>query len=156
MRKIVTNSMFALLAIFSILLLADVNNAQPRKARGRVYTKADVGQVIKNLEERVDVFINQFDKSLDHSKLNGTKREDNVNESARRLESATDELRREFDRHDTWQENRNEVQKCLSAARDVNKTMRSRKLGAATETNWTAVRFELNTLAKIYNLSEIK
>lgn len=143
-----------LAALFLILALADASYAQRRGGRGNrnAYTKAQVDQIIKNVEQRTDRFVSQFDRSLDQSPLNGTKREDKLNEQARELESATDELRREFDRRDTWIENKDEVRRCLNIASDINVAMRNRKFNRATENNWANVRTELNALARVYNL----
>ena len=142
--------------LFVILVLADVGNAQRRReSRGKRMTKAQVEQVINRVEERVDNFDDYFDKSLDKSRLDGTNREDWLNKRASDLETATDELRREFDRRDTWAENKNEVRNCLNIASDIDKTVRNRKFGRATETIWARVRYELNTLADIYNLPKV-
>ena len=152
MRKIIAKSMIGLMAALSFLLVADSAQAQPRRARGRVYTKAEVNRVIKRVEDNVDKFKKEFDKSLDRSRLNNSQREDDLNAKARQLESATDELRREFDRRDAWIENRDEVRRCLNIATDINVAMRNRRLGGKTESLWAKVRAELNTLAQIYNL----
>lgn len=143
-----------LAALFIVLGLAEASFAQ-RRARGRNYTKAQVDRIIKNVEERTDRFVSQFDNSLDRSRLNGTKREDNLNQRAKDLEKATDELRRDFDRSDRWIENKDEVQRCLNIAADINAAMRNRKLGRGAENNWGNVRAELNTLAQVYNLPGI-
>jgi hypothetical protein len=156
MKKNLFNLFASLSIVMVILVLAGVTNAQPRKARGNVYTKSEVNQIINNLETRLDKFKNDFDTSLDHSRLNGTDREDYLNRRAKDLERATDELRSEFDRRDKWSENKAEVRKCLNIAQDINKAMKNRKLGGKTENNWSAVRYELNTLAKIYNLPTVK
>jgi hypothetical protein len=155
MKKNLLNLFAVLTAVLFVMGLADVSNAQPRRARGRVYTKAEVNKIINNIENRVDVFVKDFDKSLDNSRLDGSKREDNLNARAKDLEKATDELRREFDKRDAWIENKDEVRKCLNIATDINVAMKNRKLGAKTESNWANVRYELNTLAKIYNLPQV-
>lgn len=150
-------NLFAILSVvMAVLVLTGVSNAQPRVARGKVYTKAEVKRIIDNVETRVDKFKKDFDKSLDNSRLNGTDREDYLNKRAKDLEKATDELSREFNKRDLWIENKDEVRKCLNIAQDINVAMKNRKLGGETETNWAAVRYELNTLAKIYNLPIIK
>lgn len=139
-------------ALFSVLILANDADAQNRRA---AYTKRDVDRIINRVEQRVDVFVRQFDASLDRSRLNGKRREDVLNSRARALESATDELRRDFDRRDRWIENRDEVRRCLNIAADIQVAMRNRKLGRATENNWRNVQYELNTLARVYNLPAI-
>ncbi len=148
-----------LFAVFSVafmfLAMVEESNAQKRLARGKSYTKAEVERIIKRVEERTDTFVKQYDKSLDNSSLNGSKKEDWLNQRARNLEGATDELRREYDRRDSWQENKNEVRNCLNIATDINKNIKNKRYGNAAEANWRAVVYELNTLAKIYYLPQI-
>ena len=145
-----------LFAVLAILSLADTSYAQKRReSRNKMMTKAQVKAVINRVEDRVDNFVDNYDKSLDKSKLDGSSREDWLMRRARDLESATDELSREFDRRDAWVENKDEVRKCLNIASDIDQNMKNYKFGAATEANWARVRYELNTLADIYNLPKV-
>lgn len=156
MRRNFLNLFVVLAAVVVILSAADISSAQRRReSRGRAMTKAQVKVVINRVEDRVDNFVERFDKSLDHSKLNGTSREDWLMKRAKDLESATDELSREFDRRDAWAENKEEVRRCLNIATDIDRNMKTYNYGAPTETNWANVRFELNTLADIYNLPKV-
>ena len=156
MKKNLFSLFVSLAAILVILSVADVSNAQRRReSRGRGLTKAQVKVIINRVENQVDDFTKAFDKSLDRSKLNDTKREDNLNRRAKDLEGATDELSREFDRRDAWIENKDEVRKCLNIASDIDRTVRNRRLDANTENIWTRVRYELNTLADVYNLPKV-
>ena len=150
-------SLFAGLAVLLVILtLADSSSAQRRReSRGQGMTKAQVKVVIDRVEDRVDNFVKNFDKSLDHSRLNGTSREDWLMKRARDLESATDELSREFDRRDAWAENKEEVRRCLNVASDIDRNMKNYRYGSGTEANWSRVRYELNTLADIYNLAKV-
>ena len=136
----------------SICAMSNDANAQLRRNN---LSRAQIDRLIRNVEERVDRFVVQFDYALDNSRLNNTRREDNLNQRARDLETATDEIRREFDRNDSKRENSAEVRKCLNIASDINVAMRNRRLNAASERNWAAVRSELNALARAYNLPQI-
>jgi Na+/phosphate symporter len=156
MRKQVFNVLTGMVVVFAVLVLANSTNAQRTKeARGKRYTKSQVKEVIKRVETRVDNFVKNYDNALDKSRLNGTKREDWLMKRAKDLEHATDELRKEFNRKDAWIENKAEVRKCLNIASDIDKNMKKRKYGKKTESNWTRVRYELNTLADIYNLPKV-
>ena len=142
--------------VLVILAAADAATAQRRReVRGRALTKAQVKEIINRVENRVDNFVKNYDKSLDRSLLNGTSREDWLNRRAKDLERATDELRREFDRRDAWAENREEVRRCLNIATDIDRNMRNYNFGRATEANWANVRFELNSLADVYNIARV-
>ena len=143
----------AILMVFAMFSTADAQRR--REVRGRMLTKGQVKSIISRVEDRTDNFVKNFDRSLDHSRLNGTNREDWLNKRARDLETATDELSREFDRRDAWIENRDEVRKCLNIASDIDRNVRNNRYDAATETNWANVRFELNSLADAYNMPKI-
>jgi hypothetical protein len=134
----------------------DTANAQRRReVRGRALTKANVKLIINRVEDRVDNFVKNFDRSLDRSRLDGSSREDWLNKRARDLESATDELAREFNRRDAWAEKREEVRRCLNIASDIDRNMRNYRYGSGTEANWGRVRFELNSLADVYNMPKV-
>jgi len=156
MKKYFVNMFVAFAAVLMVLTFASESNAQRRReARGKMRTKAEVKVIIDRVEDRVDNFVKNYDKSLDRSKLNGSSREDWLMKRAKDLESATDELSREFQRRDAWVENKDEVRRCLNIATDIDRNMRNYKFGAATESNWARVRYELNTLADVYNLPKV-
>lgn len=154
MKKLAT-LLFFMASIFAVTAFNSTEADAQRRVRANRYTKAQVDNIIQRVETRVDRFVRQFDRSLDNSRLDGTRREDNLNRRARDLELATDELRREFDRRDSWYENRDEVRRCLNIATDINVAMRNRRLNRATENNWANVRAELNALARVYDLPNI-
>jgi hypothetical protein len=156
MRQNVLRILAGLSVVLAVLAAADTGNAQGRReVRGRALNKAQVKVIIDRVETRVDNFVKNFDRSLDRSRLNGTSREDWLLNRARDLERTTDELRREFDRRDAWAENREEVRRCLNIATDIDRNMRSYRYGSGTEANWANVRFELNSLADVYNLARV-
>ena len=149
------SKLFAVFAAFlMIAALTDTNYAQ-RNARRAGYTKQQVEQLLERLEERTDAYSNQLNKSLDRSRLDGSRAEDNIAERASELENATDELRREFDHNDTRGENRPEAEKVLTTATTLDRLMRSRNFGGQTESTWAALRAELNILAKLYGLQAV-
>jgi hypothetical protein len=140
-----------------MLILSVPGEAQRRRRPPiqRGYTKTEVDRIIKRVEERSDRFVKLFDRSLDRSRLNGSNREDQLNEYARKLETALDELRHEFDRKESYVETRPEVRHCLDIATDINVAVRNRRLGGETERQWALLRSELNTLADVYTLPPV-
>lgn len=124
--------------------------------RGRVYTNADVERIIKRVEDRSDSFKNLVDKSLDRSALDGTRREDNINEQVKQLEKALDALRSEYSRHDRWLETRHHVERVMSEAEDVNAIVRRHVLRPVIEREWAFLRADINRLAGVYDLRTLK
>lgn len=157
MKKNLLKLMVGMAAVLMVLGLADVSFGQRvrRESRGKMKTKAQVKVIVNRVEDRVDNFKSNYDKSLDRSRLDGTSREDWLMKRARDLEGATDELSREFDRRDAWVENKEEVRRCLNIATDIDRNMKNYNFGAVTESNWAKVRYELNTLADVYNLPKV-
>lgn len=153
MCKNISKVIMASIALFMVALMSIPAEAQyNRRARGRGYSKAHVEQIIRRLENQSDRFVRSFDRSLDNSRVDGTMREDNLNQRARDLENALDALRQEFDRRDRYQDTRSQVSGVLNVAEDINRAVRNRRLRGNTERLWSRVRNELNTLASVYNL----
>jgi hypothetical protein len=140
-------------SVFSLDAGAQRRRQSPR-ARG--YTKAEVGVIITRVENRSDEFVRLFDRALDRSGLDGTRREDNLNERTRVLERTLDNLRREFDRRESYIQTRPEVTRTLNIAREINQVMKRRRMGSEPERQWNLLRFELNTLADVYNLPSLR
>ncbi len=154
MRNNISKFLVGLAAFLMTAALADTNHAQ-RRARGTVYSKQQVEQLLERIEERSDAFSNQLNKSLDRSRLDGSRAEDNITERVSELENATDELRREYDHNDTKRENKPEARNILNTATEVNRIMLRRNFGRQPENLWIRLRTELNALAAIYNLPAV-
>ena len=157
MRRNNSKVIMASIALFMLALMSTPAEAQfGRGSRGGGYRKAQVEQIIRRLENQSDRFVRSFDRSLDNTRVNGTMREDNLNQRARDLENALDVLRQEFDRTDRYQDTRTQVSSVLNVAEDINRAVRNRRLRGNTERLWSRVRSELNTLASVYNLRPLR
>ena len=91
--------------------------------------KRAIENLVRRVEQRTDSFVWQFDRALDNSRVDGTRREDQLNELASELERATNQLRREFDRSDSLQENRDEVERCVSIASRIDRAVSRGRIG---------------------------
>jgi hypothetical protein len=143
------------LALCGVALSPATAGAQGR-ARGRVYTKSDVQRIINSVEDRSDVFRKAVDRQLDHSRLNGSKKEDRINAQVKQYDRSVDELRAEFSRRESWMETRGNVERVLRQANDVDHIMHDTNLGRGVESEWSTLRRELNTLADVYNLKPLR
>ena len=152
MKKL-TTKIFVAWAVSSFLMVSALAQGT---ARGRFYTKSEVERIIKRVEDRSDSFQKMLDKNLDRSYLDGTRKEDNINEQVKQLERSLDNLRSDFDRHDTWRETHNQVRAVLNQADEVGRIMKNNRFNAKVERSWVALRTDLNTLAGVYNLPRLK
>jgi hypothetical protein len=154
MKKVSLLASVVWLAVGGLGFLTPESVAAQGTHKGSFYTKADVERIIKRVEERSDAFRKVVDRSLDRSALNGTNREDNINEQIKELENAIDTLRRDFDRAQTWEESRSQVQRVMNEADEVNAIVRRGRWrrGGPVKAEWALVRADLNKLAGIFNL----
>lgn len=111
--------------------------------------REDVKRLLKRLEENTDRFRKSLDDALDHSTLNGTQAEDEINKYVHDFEEATDHLKDRYEDHGAAPNLTREV---LLRGQAINRFMRTHRLGARAETDWQIVRGDLNTLARIYNI----
>lgn len=139
--------------MFMVLTFAGTGNAQRRRGRG--VSKQQIVNLLKRIEERSDKFSHALNKSLDRSRLDGSRAEDNIAERAADLENATDELRREYDRNDTHRENAPEVRKVINTAKAVNRIMLRRNFSRQAESSWVTLRSEINALGRLFRIGAI-
>lgn len=144
------------LTLLAMALMVTATASAQGRFRGRNYTKADVDRIIKRCEDRSDAFTRMIDRNLDRSRLDGTRREDNINDQVRDLERALDELRREFDRRDTWRETRREVEKVMRESDEISALMKNARFDRNVEREWQLVKADLNKLAGIYELRQLR
>lgn len=82
--------------LFAVALLTCTVASFAYVANGQRYTKPEVNELIERAEERSDSFIELYDDGMDKSGLDGTKREDGLNERAKEFEKAMGPLRKEL------------------------------------------------------------
>jgi hypothetical protein len=156
MRSTVTRILLTTYACGLILGLANATPAQRRGPRGREYTRDEVNALIKRAEDRSDVFVKLFDRALDKSALDGTRKEDRLNERAKELEKTMNKLRHEFDRKESYIATKPEMTRVLNNAGEINRVMLNRNLRGDAEQAWFELRRELNVLASVYYLPELR
>ncbi len=149
---------FAALTVFCLMMAAvSPSFAQSRgRARSRGYTKASVDRLIRQAENRSDQFVAIFDRSLDRSRFEGTLREDRLNDRARELESQLNIVRQEFNRSNNYFDIRSNVASAMDAAQGINTVMRNRRLNSVVERQWLLLRSDLNRLASVYNVRQLR
>lgn len=116
------------------------------------YSKAQVGNTIRKLENSSDVFSRAFKRALDNSRRNGTNAEDRYTQTVENFENAMDRLRSEFDRSDSWWETRQDVSQVMDESRSVNTMMNRLSFRRNLERQWIAMRTDINSLADTFDL----
>ena len=116
----------------------------------RPWYRGNVREVIRDLESDTDRFKSSLDGALDRSRINGSRREDEINEHVKRFEEATDRLR---ERAEDRQYAPNLAREVLSRGRSINAFMIRHRLGGQAESDWAKVRGDLNRLANSYYIN---
>lgn len=132
------------------------NDRYDRYQPNRRYSKSYVNNIIRRVESSSNRFQREVDRYLDYSRLNGTRREDNINEDVRQFAAALDGLRREFDRRDNWWETRQQVEAALVPAREVAVRFRNNRFDYRLQSQWRNLERDLNQLARTYDIALIR
>ena len=139
--------MFSLTLVLALACIGMTAQAQRRTYRG---TDQQVRQLITRIESRTNVFRSDLDARLDRSRIDGTRREDNINQLVGDFENATNRLR---DRFNSRQSVSADVQSVLDQAALIDSFVRRNRLGARPERDWANLRLDLNELASVYGVS---
>jgi len=142
-----------------------------------VFTKVQVADRIRKVEDGVDEFRKWADNRAEHgqstaqdAKASGRSRgrtatepqkaaakdkKDDLDNALGDLNRSTNRLRRKFDPTDKWLETRPQVETVLDDARKINQVMVRGKYGTQAERYWGVLRTAVNDLARCYNLTPL-
>ena len=134
------------LVVTAVSMLFLMCSAQYSRAQ-RPWYRGNVIDIIRELESDTDHFKSSLDKALDRSRINGTRKEDEINGYVKQFEEATDRLR---NRAEDRESAPGAVREVLNRGRSINRFMATHQLGADAEGDWARVRNDLNRLANAY------
>jgi hypothetical protein len=92
------------------------------------------------------------DRALDNSRINGSRREDSINQQARELRDAADRFRNVAGDGNDLYRSRDEAQNLLDQASRIGRMLNRARLDGRTGGDWNQLRNDLRTVANIYNL----
>jgi hypothetical protein len=110
----------------------------------------DVRYLLKRLEENTDRFAKSLDDALDHSSLNGSRTEDEINAYVHDFEEATDRLKDDYEDRGYDPDNAREV---IVRARKIDCFMRQYDLGIRARGDWQVVRADLDAWERNYRFA---
>ena len=139
-----------LTAIAGLLILAAF--CVTANGQGAPYRLTDkqVKKLIDQLRKDTGKFRKSLDSSLDKSRLDGTNREDDINEFLKDYESATERL------YERFKDNKSvsgDVEAVLDGAIRIDNFMTRQSLRGRAERDWGKVRQDLRQLAEAYNVT---
>ncbi|HEV7860853.1 MAG TPA: hypothetical protein VGO91_19705 [Pyrinomonadaceae bacterium] len=106
--------------------------------------------LIHNLEDHTNQFRSTVDTTLDRSRIDGTRAEDNINTFVSDFQDAVHRLHERFDNR---QATTTDVQDVLNRSTRINNFLQRRQLDARINNDWSSVRSDLSELARVYGVS---
>jgi predicted glycoside hydrolase/deacetylase ChbG (UPF0249 family) len=110
-----------------------------------------VEELIHRIESQSDVFRKSLDTALDRSRLDGTRREDDINSFVKGFYQETKRLHEHFDSHKSTA---SDVQTVLNRAAQIDQFMRRNRLQRDREAQreWNTLKRQLDELANVYRV----
>lgn len=147
-KKILSVMAFSFIALLTV---SDTN------AQGRYvgqYSKSQVDDIIRRVEDSSNDFRSNFRQELDRSNLSSSQKS-TYRRQVDNFENAADRLRKNFNSQNNWWSSRSQVQSLISAAQPLNTTMNSIGFRRNIERQWNRLRTDVNSLADTFDLPGI-
>lgn len=131
----------------------DDNGTYGRRG-GRIsdYERRELRDLARRIDDRSKDLQRDTDRSLDNSRVNGTRREDNVNQEARDLRDAANRFRNVAGDSNDLYRSSDEARQLLEQASRISRMLGRVRLDGRTDNDWNQLRNDLRTVANIYNL----
>jgi DNA mismatch repair ATPase MutS len=110
----------------------------------------EVERILHRIEQQSGKFRDSLDSALDRSRLNSTDREDDINAFIKEFDQ---QMRRLHDRFDERKSVPADVQAVLDRAARIDSFMRRRALTEGAQSEWSALRANLDQLAEAYSVA---
>ena len=110
----------------------------------------EVEDIIHRVERQSDTFRKSLDHALDKSRVDGTRREDDINAFVKDFYKETKTLHDHFDSHKSTT---GDVQTVLDRAGQIDGFMRRNRLKRDAQKDWTVLRAYLDELARVYSVT---
>ena len=124
-----------------------------RRGRGGVYDSRQLRDLARRIEDRSGSFQRNLDRALDRSRIDDTRREDNINEMARDFRNAADRFRNAVGNgNNDMYRSQDEAQQLLQLGSRLERVVGRVRLDSRTSNDWYQIRADLRTVADIYRM----
>lgn len=137
-------------SVFILLAFSLIGVSVEAQRRINRVSDREVGVILQRLERSSSRFRGTLDTSLDRSRLDGTRAEDDLNSIVRDFDNATTQLKDRFGQRRAVAA---DVDNVLQRAAPINDFVNRNRVNSRTKTAWTSVRTDLDALANVYNVS---
>lgn len=115
------------------------------------YNNRALQSTIRSLKNDSRQFARELDNQLDRSRINGSNREDQLNQLAKDFAKATDRLDDRFDNGRDLNRSQNEARRVLELGSQVERALSRARLNNNLDGYWNRINQELRSVANAYN-----
>src|SRR6185295_627026 len=119
----------------------------------RRYDERYLKDSINRLDRLSKDFERDLDRALDHSRVNGTRREDQMNAQGHDFRRAVGSLKSNFGNGRDLNRSRDEAQRVLQEARQFDRLGRGRGVDGRVQSEWSQIQRELQIISDAYGLN---
>jgi hypothetical protein len=150
----------SLVAVFAfallVLSLPIIASAQYRDNRrnddyyGDNISYRNLNATVRNLKNRSKQFERRIDRELDRSRIDGTRREDQINAIAADFARAADRLDREYDNRRDYRNSQDEARRVLQLGSQLDRVLSRSRLSYNIQNDWNRIRQDLRILSNAF------
>ena len=107
---------------------------------------------IQRLDRLSKDFERDLDRALDHSRVNGSRREDQINAQGHDFRRAVGNLKSNFGNGRDLNRSRDEAERVLQEARQFDRIGRNRGIDSRVASEWSQIQQELQIISDAYGL----
>jgi hypothetical protein len=130
----------------------DDDDRYGRGGRTSDYERRQLRDLSRRIDDRSRELQRDVDRLLDNSRINGSTREDRINDEARDLRNAASRFRNVAGDNDRLDRSRDEARDLLQSASQFSRMLNRVRLDGRTSNDWNQIRSDLRAVANIYNL----
>lgn len=114
---------------------------------GRSGNYGNMSGVVRSLKDRTRDFVRQLDRDLDRSRMNGTRREDQINEQAKRFRDAVNRINSS---NNNWGRRDNNIERALQMGSQLDRSISRVRLSYQSQALWQSISRDLQMLGNGY------
>lgn len=126
------------------------NDRNDRNGRYDRYDDRYLRDTVQRLDRLAKDFERNMDRALDHSRVNGSMREDRINEQVRQFRRAVGDLKSSVGNGRDLNRSADEARRVLSEAQQVDRIARPRWFDGRLSSQWSQIQRELRVISDIY------
>lgn len=143
------------MVMLSLPIVASAQWSGNRNGNNNDYGRNDVNlsYAVKNLRNNTRRFESMLDSELDRSRIDGTDREDRLNNFAKRLKNAANDLDKSYDGRGDFNRSRDEARRVLDAGSQLDRALTTSRIGRRSSLSnfWAGIERDLMTISRAYN-----